>query len=528
MRALRAELDKCRHTWIFLLALAPGAGLASLKVLGFWIRGADDLGPENYNWPFFLSIGAELWERLVLPFLAVSATAWTAWMESENDTWKVTLSQPVSRSAVFSAKFILACGLLALAELSWAISHWAGGWLLQLPAPSLSGQLFARAGLMMAALAPLLAVQHGIAYRSRGLALPLTAGLAGTVAGVLMAGKSWALLLPWTYPALGGTRLWEALTMTAAVLALGLLAVNSRVSMRRLGWTSPLRSALAAVATTAASRPSREVPAARGRTIQRNPAVRKPRSQWRRLAEAEALKLHRSGALRAALLGPLLFSGLVTINFLTRAGIQESELWSWAMYFQVIRALWGVFGCALLAGVLAALWMGVEHRNDNWSLLLAQPVSRRGLLLAKLGAVAALTAGSALVLFLSGLCGGVLVGLSGPLPWREAAVLSGSVLALLPVVLLQCGLSLRFHSFLLPVGMGLMAHFASAVAANVAIMGVRPGYYSPWAILLRALQVGGPQQAATTFDLAISTAMALLFLLLLLVLPLTDHPRFAR
>ena len=75
---------------------------------------------------------------------------------------------------------------------------------------------------------------------------------------------------------------------------------------------------------------------------------------WLRTLFVEMLKCRRSMALRLAVGTPLFLSVVMWIDYANRPGIEESRMWDWAFYFQTLRALWGVFGFALLLALLAA------------------------------------------------------------------------------------------------------------------------------------------------------------------------------
>lgn len=226
----------------------------------------------------------------------------------------------------------------------------------------------------------------------------------------------------------------------------------------------------------------------------------------------ECLKLHRSPALWVAVGTPVALSALLCLGLMARTELADSPYWDWGYYFQMTRAMWGVFVFPALLATLAALSLGVEHRQDNWKSQLVQPVPVGFLYWAKFLVLVALVACSQIVLYGSTLLLGRALQLTGWPPAIELVTALVVIPASLPVLALQFGFSLNWRSFVLPVGIGLFAHFISLVAASVPIAGFRPGYYSPWSFLLRALRVSGAGVVAPVLELAIACAMGLAIL----------------
>jgi len=226
----------------------------------------------------------------------------------------------------------------------------------------------------------------------------------------------------------------------------------------------------------------------------------------------EWLKLRRSPALFVALGTPLALSALLCLSLLARPEIDASPYWSWKYYFQMTRAFWGVFVFPMLLATLAALSLGVEHRNDNWKSQLVQPVPVGSLYWAKFLVLVLLVAGSQAVLYGSTLLLGRALELPGSPPPLELLTALAVIPAALPVLAVQFGLSLNSRSFVLPVGIGIFAHFISLISSSVPVAGIRPGYYMPWSFSLRALRVSGTGVDHILVELAIACCMALAIL----------------
>jgi len=226
----------------------------------------------------------------------------------------------------------------------------------------------------------------------------------------------------------------------------------------------------------------------------------------------ECLKLRRSPALWAAVGTPLGLCALVCLGWLSRTESAGGPYWNWGYYFQTTRALWGVFVFPVLLATLAALSLGVEHRQDNWKSQLVQPVPVAFFFWAKFFVLVALTACSQAVLYGSTLLLGRTLQLPGSPPAIELLTALGVISASLPVLAFQFALSLTWSSPVLPIGIGVFAHFISLVASSVPIGGVRPGYYLPWSFSLRALRVSGGSVDRPAMELAVAGSMGLAIL----------------
>jgi erythromycin esterase len=226
----------------------------------------------------------------------------------------------------------------------------------------------------------------------------------------------------------------------------------------------------------------------------------------------ECLKLRRSPALFVAVGTPLTLSTLLSLSLLARPEIADSPYWSWNYYFQITRAYWGVFVFPVMLATLAALSLGIEHRQDNWKSQLVQPVPVGSFYWAKFLVLVLLAACSQIVLYGSTVVAGRALELPGSPPSVELLTALAVIPACLPVLAFQFGLSLNLRSFVLPVGIGIFAHFLSLVAASVPVAGVRPGYYLPWSFSLRAMRVSGAGVDRPGIELAIAGSMGLAIL----------------
>jgi hypothetical protein len=212
-----------------------------------------------------------------------------------------------------------------------------------------------------------------------------------------------------------------------------------------------------------------------------------------RVLHAEMLKMKRTIALKMVVLAPavivlpiLFMASQAPFSMLHRNGIANE----WAMLERRILVPWVFLMMPLYITLEAALVAGLDHSENQWKSLLARPVPRWTLYVAKLMVVAAMTVASTLVLL-----GGILIDgailprvqseliFGFPVPWatifREGAEVMGLAFFALTI---QHWVSLRWRSFSVAIGTGIVALVMGFFAASV---GQQLGgwyQYFPWAL----------------------------------------------
>jgi hypothetical protein len=162
-----------------------------------------------------------------------------------------------------------------------------------------------------------------------------------------------------------------------------------------------------------------------------------------------------------------------------------------------------------------ALIAGLDHSDNQWKSLLARPVPRWTLYVAKLIVVVAMTAASTFVLLCGILIDGAILArvqseavFGFPVPWaaifRDGAQVMG--LAFLALTI-QHWVSLRWHSFSVAMGAGIVATVVGGFAVAATQQdGGWPRYF-PWALPMLVL---ARQPHNIEAALLISSALGLL------------------
>ncbi|MEP6962131.1 MAG: ABC transporter permease [Acidobacteriota bacterium] len=231
---------------------------------------------------------------------------------------------------------------------------------------------------------------------------------------------------------------------------------------------------------------------------------------------AEALKMKRTIALKMVAIAPLAV-GLLILFMASQAPFSFIRRTAdpWLALLRLNLLVWAVLMMPLFITLETALVAGIDHSENQWKNLFARPVPRWTWYVAKLLVVMAMTAASTAILIGGVLLAGRLLPLvqpelnfSAPIPWAEMGAQSSGVSALALLALtIQHWVSLRWRSFSVSTGVGIVAIVASYL---MIVMSRQAGgwmKYFPWALPM--LSVGTPRQDLGGV-LWISTALAVL------------------
>ncbi|HEY6305785.1 MAG TPA: ABC transporter permease [Candidatus Angelobacter sp.] len=217
-----------------------------------------------------------------------------------------------------------------------------------------------------------------------------------------------------------------------------------------------------------------------------------------RALHAELLKIKRTIALKMVVITPAIFVLLILFlgsqapfSFLRRPGFGNA----WMVLANRHLVVWALLMMPLYITLQTALIAGLDHSENQWKSLLARPVPRWTVYVAKLILVTAMTAAATLVLLCGVLIDGAIlprlqseVTFGFPVPWatifREGAEVAG--LAFLALTI-QHWVSLRWKSFSVAIGMGIIATVLGFLATAVGQQfGGWPRYF-PWSLPMLAL-----------------------------------------
>ncbi|OAX45327.1 ABC transporter permease [Paenibacillus sp. AD87] len=197
-RALSSDWLKIRGKGIWFLVFLAPIGLTAMQALNFGLR----LGylKEQY--------GNHLWEGLldnVVVFVplalmlgATILSSMIANVEHEQGSWKQLLAMPITRPAVYLAKFLLACVLLIISCLLLTAGTIGLGLLLGFDAGEIPWTHAIKLGLLpLAGALPVLSLELWLTMVNKNQALPVTLGIVLAVMGMFALSISPYFPLAW-------------------------------------------------------------------------------------------------------------------------------------------------------------------------------------------------------------------------------------------------------------------------------------------------------------------------------------------
>ena len=210
--SFRSEFYKSRKTAGFWSAVILPLLLCLLIFVGFYNH-ADKMAmePGMMLWAQFSGAILGVMGSLLLPMLIVFIGYSVNSIEHKADTWKTLFSLPISKFAVYSAKYLYAMFLVLLCLTLFVIFTISFGDLLGMIKPELKfseyniasslSQLYFK--LFLSALG-ILSIQFVLSLLFRDFLKPMGIGFVATITGVILVVNQWKYdyLLPYSHPML--------------------------------------------------------------------------------------------------------------------------------------------------------------------------------------------------------------------------------------------------------------------------------------------------------------------------------------
>lgn len=236
------------------------------------------------------------------------------------------------------------------------------------------------------------------------------------------------------------------------------------------------------------------------------------------LLRTEFEKLRGSLALLLACVAPALPGLLVMLGLMSKEGPA-----SWSDSYKLAMPLWALFLGPMVIAAFTALMAQLEHRGRGWDHILALPIAKWRLFLAKLVIVFAfivfMTWLVVLCTAMGTLAGGAIGGgvPAEPFPWRSLLKTSSLVVAsMATLVIIQFWVAVRFSSFVVPLVVGIGG---TLVGLAVLITGTQRAEWFPWVLPFNA--IASPEPLAYAFAGLIGGG-----LLTVLMVPLLTRHQF--
>lgn len=195
---------------------------------------------------------------------------------------------------------------------------------------------------------------------------------------------------------------------------------------------------------------------------------------------AELLKYRHSFVLGIAVGFPLVFVALQILDFgLRKSHYLYYDRWTWYWFSESGRATWGILVLPILVAVFSALTCWMENEQDNWKLILVQPLAKTDVYVAKLLISLGLVGVAQSILAIGTLVSGVVLGFPGEIPMARVLMFNlAGIVAAFPILTLQLWISTRFQSFFAPIGIAIAGNYLGflELGSRVQLLGL----YNPW------------------------------------------------
>lgn len=202
------------------------------------------------------------------------------------------------------------------------------------------------------------------------------------------------------------------------------------------------------------------------------------------ILQSEWYKLRKSRIISIIFVGPLV-ALMIGLSFNLDIKVEVNE---WYLSLLSINLTYALLFLPLITGVLASVICRYEHQAGGWKQLLALPVTRGKVFMAKYVLLMLLVLVIQL-LYLAAVYGvGVMKGFTDPFPidivWKS---MLGGWVATFPLVALQLWMSVLFKSFAAPFAVNVVLTLPSILVIN----SERFGPYYPWAQPFSMMYIGG-------------------------------------
>nr|WP_249665435.1 ABC transporter permease [Mucilaginibacter sp. Bleaf8] len=211
--SLQSEFYKSRKTLGFWSAILLPLLITALVTLGFFLKSAKfSATPAMGLWIQFAGIPLGMMGSFLLPMFVVFIAYSVNSVEHKADTWKMLFTLPISKWAMYSAKYVYAMLLVLLCMLLFAILTLGFGNLLSIMKPELKFSdyhmekaLFQIYFKLFLASLSILSLQFLLSLLWVDFLKPMGVGFVGTIIGGILAGNAkWehAYLVPFSQPLL--------------------------------------------------------------------------------------------------------------------------------------------------------------------------------------------------------------------------------------------------------------------------------------------------------------------------------------
>lgn len=223
---------------------------------------------------------------------------------------------------------------------------------------------------------------------------------------------------------------------------------------------------------------------------------------WK-IIQSEWLKFRKSNIWLLLFISPVLATIIgMTVNVSEMKGVE------WAYLLSTMVFIHGLLFLPLLTGVFSAFVARYEHQSGGWKQLLALPVSRGQVFLAKGIIVMTFLAITQILFYIGWIVAGTIQGIETSVPYLFGlkSVFFGW-LACLPLVALQLWISTAWTSFAAPLAINVILTIPNILVAN----SEKFSPYYPWVQPFLTMLSAGGDGADEFFIRSLSLLLSVIF-----------------
>ncbi len=202
-KALKAEAQKLRHSGMVWLCLGAAAFIPILMtIIGFNMPWDS---PVDERWNKVIENNLQAFTGFFFPLFVVIMMVRLVYLEHRSDTWKLVETQPVSKAAIYFAKWEIAVLISLATLLALIIFGVIGGYILQWGKPSLKldqssvdwGRIARIVSRYWVASLGIISIQYFLSLLMKSFAWPMSIGLIAIIAGSIFTGFGVLNWWPW-------------------------------------------------------------------------------------------------------------------------------------------------------------------------------------------------------------------------------------------------------------------------------------------------------------------------------------------
>ncbi|WP_315122138.1 ABC transporter permease [uncultured Clostridium sp.] len=200
--------------------------------------------------------------------------------------------------------------------------------------------------------------------------------------------------------------------------------------------------------------------------------------------EVELIKLRHSKLLWIITLVPIFFVSIGFINFLRYKDIFTSKGQDvWQQLYTQSAIFYGMILLPIFVTVVMAILARIENAQDNWKKICALPVKRAHMYVSKLIIGSGFILLNLLVFMATVIVGGFFIAGNKAMPPNIMYAPLLTFISLIPVMVIQFYLSIRFSNIGVPLGVGVAFSIPSLLISNTKFWILFPWTYPGRALL---------------------------------------------